>query len=330
MRGVKASVQASNVMAESECYSMRRLSPFQGVLQVVKTPNARALSVDGRRWQVQVRCEIRRPRWGGSPQNVTTYRRYVAFALWSIRDGLTRLPIDPTLHRAHLEEVSERLLVRLPVAAEKLPLLRRDSVELWLLDAKDRLPLALLGSAMEGRPLAKFRWLEWVPSPAGDRSFVARSLRAKGMHADPTAIADHREMVANLVHKAAGRPRSAQWFRREEDGGGLGLEVPEQSAEGAPWCGKRLPKSAFPELPLRERWSVAAERQLVADFHHWQAPLLLTLSELSEGTRNRLEHAARDRAMTVRALHRLYPAVINREVINAALVEASLRRSAGQ
>ncbi|MFZ0256961.1 MAG: hypothetical protein WAN46_15250 [Gammaproteobacteria bacterium] len=149
MRGFAALAQAKIEMPEFECYSIRRLSPFQGVLQVVKTPNARALSVDGRSWETQVHCEIRRPRWGGSPRNVTVLRRFVAVALWSTRDGLTRLPIDPTLDRARLEEVSERLLVRLRAVAEKLPLSRRDSVELWLLDAKDRLPLALLGSAME-------------------------------------------------------------------------------------------------------------------------------------------------------------------------------------
>jgi hypothetical protein len=90
-------------MSKTECYSIRRLSPFQGVLQVVKMSEARALSVDGRNWHIQVRCEIRRPRWGGDPNNVTVYRRFVAFALWSSRDGLTRLPIDPTLDRSHVE-----------------------------------------------------------------------------------------------------------------------------------------------------------------------------------------------------------------------------------
>lgn len=75
-------------------------------------------------------------------------------------------------------------------------------------------------------------------------------------------------------------------------------------------------------------WTAAAEGQLVADFHHWQAPFLLTLSELNESTRKRLEYAARDRPMAVHALHRLYPAVMDRKVINVALVEANLRRSA--
>lgn len=313
-------------MPEFDAYSIRRLSPFQGVLQVVKSAEARALSVDGRSWHIQVRCEIRRPRWGGNPIHVTVYRRFVAFALWSVRDGETRLPIDPTLDRAHLEGAAEPLLVALQGAAKNLPLERRDSVELWLLDAQDRLPLALLGSAMEGRSLPKFRRLEWIPSPAADRSFVAQSLQQDTAKAQQ---ANHRELVASLVHKRAGRPRTAQWFRREQDGTGVGLMEAEQSAEQAPWAGQRLSKSAFPELPLRECWTEAGERQLVADFHHWQAPYLLTLEELHEGTRERLEQAARDRPLAVRALHRLYPTVLNRETINAALVEAKLRISSG-
>lgn len=316
-------------MADLECYSIRRLSPFQGVLQVVKTRDARALSRDGRSWHIQVRCEIRRPRWGGNPENVTVYRRFVAFALWSSRGDLTRLPIDPTLDRSRLEKMSERLMVVLREVARQLPLSRCDSVELWLLDAKEKLPLALLGSALEGRTLPRFRRLEWIPSPPGDRSFVAHSLRGNETNSSLAQAANHRTMVANLVHKTAGRPRRAQWFRRERDGSGVGLEVPAQPAEETLWCGERLPKKAFPELPLRERWANAAERQLVADFHHWQAPFLLTLPELNEPTRARLEQAARSRPMTVSALHRLYPMVLDREAINAALVEARLRRGAG-
>lgn len=314
---------------EADCYSIRRLSPFHGVLQVVKTREARALSVDGRSWHIQVRCEIRRPRWGGHPSNVTVHRRFVAFALWSRREGVTRLPIDPTLDRSHLEEMSQSLMAALQAAADRLPLSRRDAVELWLLDGRDRLPLALLGSTIEGRPLAKFRHLEWIPSPQADRTFVASSLQPEGPPTAGTPLVNHRDRVVSLVHKEAGRPRRAQWFVRQADGTGIGLAAAEPAVEQGPWCGQCLPKEVFPELPLRERWADPAEHQLVAQFHHWQAPFLLTLSELSNGTRARLECAARDRPFTVRALHRLYPAIANREVINAALVEASLRQSAG-
>lgn len=313
-------------MPDFECYSIRRLSPFQGVLQVVKTHEARALSVDGQSWHIQVRCELRRPRWGGNPANVTVYRRFVAIALWSIRDGMTRLPIDPTLDRSCLEEMSERLMPVLRAAVEQLPLSRRDSVELWLLDAKERLPLALLGSALAKRTLPKFRQLEWIPSPPGDRSFVAQSLRDQETYPSLPQADNHRTMLANLIHKTAGRPRRAQWFQREQDGTGIGLGPPEQRADETPWCGERLPKSAFPQLPLRQQWVDSTERRMVADFHHWQAPFLLTLSELNDSTRESLERAARDRPMTVSALHRLYPTVLNRESINAALVEAKLRR----
>ena len=42
-------------------YSVRRLSPFRGLLQVIENQGARALSIDGINWQVQVRHEMRKP-----------------------------------------------------------------------------------------------------------------------------------------------------------------------------------------------------------------------------------------------------------------------------
>jgi hypothetical protein len=60
----------------------------------------------------------------------------------------------------------------------------------------------------------------------------------------------------------------------------------------------------------------------------WQASLLLTLPDLSTASRERLERAARRQALAVHTEHRLYPEVVNPELINAALVEAMLRAAA--
>ncbi len=38
------------------CFGVRRLNPFQGMLQVVERGGARALSLDGESWEVQVLC----------------------------------------------------------------------------------------------------------------------------------------------------------------------------------------------------------------------------------------------------------------------------------
>jgi hypothetical protein len=54
---------------------------------------------------------------------------------------------------------------------------------------------------------------------------------------------------------------------------------------------------------------------------------LLTLPELTDATRKRMEQAARRQALTVDRLWRVYPKIIGRGLIDAARVEARLRRA---
>jgi hypothetical protein len=78
---------------------------------------------------------------------------------------------------------------------------------------------------------------------------------------------------------------------------------------------------------LREEWPQLADRDLVRDYLDWCAPFLLTLPDLGDAQRNRLEHAARARALEVDAIHRLYPKVVNPGLLDAIRVEARIRRS---
>jgi len=81
-------------------------------------------------------------------------------------------------------------------------------------------------------------------------------------------------------------------------------------------------------LPLREAWEAPEAQALVTAYLAWLAPLLLTLPDLPDAVRGPLEQAARLRALEVEALHRIYPRVVDRDQLNAALVEAALRRRA--
>jgi len=51
--------QTGRLTGQPLCYGVRRLNPFQGILQVVELGDARALSLDGVRWEIQVRCAQR-------------------------------------------------------------------------------------------------------------------------------------------------------------------------------------------------------------------------------------------------------------------------------
>ena len=60
------------------CYGVRRLNQFQGILQVVELGDARALSLDGVRWEIQVRCAQPELPWG-IPSRGEPMMRYLRF-----------------------------------------------------------------------------------------------------------------------------------------------------------------------------------------------------------------------------------------------------------
>ena len=83
--------------------------------------------------------------------------------------------------------------------------------------------------------------------------------------------------------------------------------------------GRRLPMEAFPPLLLASAGHDGTHSDLIADFHAWQAPWLLSLS--------RLEPDTRQQALAVEKHYRLYPEIIDQSGIKATLVEAMLCRS---
>jgi hypothetical protein len=92
--------------------------------------------------------------------------------------------------------------------------------------------------------------------------------------------------------------------------------------------GRRLARDWFPELLVREDWEDMTDRDLVFDFHDWQAARLLTHSDLAPATRDRLERAACRQAEQLYAVRALLPEVVNADLIKTALVEALIRRAA--
>lgn len=301
-------------MAQPDCYSIRRLAPFLGMTEVIDTGEARAVSVDGLNWQIQMRCQAHAAKWGRLDQREPVWR-YARVGAWSPSEGLHRLPLDPALDTQDIERCAQALLGTLASKRRQVPFPPRDRIEWWLLDAADKRPLALLASAVDERSLPQTpTGTEWIPMRPDETSPVPG--RDHGLH--PQAL-------TALVGRAAGKPASAQWFRRIENGDGVGLTGVHLEPV---LRGRELPRASFPVLLLREDWENPAERALIQDFFNWQAPWLLTLPKLSPNLRDRLEHAACARPLAVDAVHRLYPRILNPDLINQALIEAALRQSA--
>lgn len=276
-------------------YSMRRFSPYQGTVQVVETPGFRAITSDGLTWRVQF---------------LNQKSRLTSHAVWR-RDGTGNLADS-----AHTREFTDAMQNHPP-----FPFAPADNLELWLLDAREQQPLAILASTLGHINPPRSMNTAWQAMLEGDDGFVAPSLSPHGVSASHIP---HNDVLSRCVQKAAGPLERAQWFRREEDGSGVGLHGCRLDM---PHVGRRLARVAFPELLLREKWEVEREQHLVSDYHDWHAPNLLTHARLARATRDRLERAACRQAEKLYRVRHFLPEIINRDMLNVAFVEAVIRRS---
>lgn len=285
-------------MSGVRCFSVRRLDPFDGLTQVVQIPHARAFSRDGEAWQVQVE-QMRSPAGRYAQENAAPTASYLNTAIWTRRQGLCALPLDPMFELStvkRLREDSERLAEHLAARIDSLPFVAADSLELWLLEARSGLPLALLDSRLPGNtpPLSqRARW---------------------------TAGATALDSLDQLVRDNAGPTPATAWVQRDTCGAGEVRSASVPTPDG-------FSAELLPPLMIREDWADADQQALVEDYLRARAPLLLMLHGLSHAVRARLEAWAAGQALEVARWHHLYPEVAESRWIHKALVEAELRRS---
>ncbi len=284
-------------MSAPRYYSMRRLSPYQGTVQIVEMPDFRAMTSEGVTWRVQF---------------LNQRSRLSSHAVWRVDGG------GNLIETAHTSELIQALQQHPP-----FPFPPQDNLELWLLDAREQKPLAILASTLGRIRPPRSVDTRWHATLAEDDTFVAPSLVPESGAVSASHIR-HSQVLSRCVQKAAGPLERAQWFRRENDGSGIGLHGRRLDSEHV---GRKLGHDAFPELLLREKWEVEQEQSLVSDYHDWQAPSLLTHSRLSHATRDRLERAACRQAEKLYKVRHFLPEIINRDLLNVAFVEAVIRRS---
>ena len=277
-------------------YSLRRLSPYQGTVQVADCPGFRAMSADGLRWRVQF---------------LNQRTRFSSYGVWRA-DG----------HGSLIETDRTRPIVETLRARPALPFPLADRLELWLLDAHDRLPLALLASTLPERDPSHAVVPHWRAALAGDNDFYASSLAAAP---DEVSHIPHYSVLDRCVQRAAGAQPRAQWFQRAPDGSGTALDIPGLNPELA---GRHLAHDWFPELLLRADWGSERETGLVQDFHDWHASNLLTHTNLERETRAALERAACRQASKLYRVRYLLPEIVDHDLLRVALVEAVIRQSA--
>ena len=133
--------------------------------------------------------------------------------------------------------------------------------------------------------------------------------------------------LTQYINSLAGDKPCAQWFHRQADGSGLGMQgIDLQTSLQA----RRLPKEAFPGYLMRSQGHDANHSILLEEFFRWQAPWLLLLPDLGSAERQALEQHARPQALIIEKQFRLYPQIIDEALVKAARVEAMLRRQGQQ
>jgi hypothetical protein len=305
---------------DHRCYAIRRLNPFRGVIQIIQIDACRAISIDAERWEIQIRAKQPDDLWGGESAGEPVYR-YIRFGTWSPGKGLNKVPAHPFLDLSQMFRKADQIIALLESEQSNLPFPLQDRFELWLLDGDQRLPLALLHSAVSIEETTLYNGHKWVaaeptssdfPSPVADQEHPP--------HPKDTNPHPHLSALTNIIRDNAGHAL-AQWFVRAADGSGTGMALPgfEQLSN------RTLPAEQFPELLIRTHRNNRYETALTHDYLKWQAPLLLTLQGLSDQTRRELEQHAISQALQIDALWRLYPNTVDREFISRARVEARIR-----
>jgi hypothetical protein len=301
-----------------ECFAQRLLNPFRGAMHTIRYQAAEAVTLDGVHWDIYVaNDQLLAGLHGGRRAQISDIR----YGSWSAEKGLKRGPLYPSDDFRRMEEMGAVVYEHLTQMHDQVPFPFKDRFELWLLDT-NRQPLALLHSVVEERQADPDVSIEWRAGYLAREQFTSPATRQLADRMRPSEAAS--DYLTRYINARAGDRPDAQWFRRASDGTGVGLRTIQLAGE---LVGRTLGSPAFPPLFLAGGGHDAAHRCLVDDFHAWQAPWLLVLPSLDRKTRDALEKQARHRAFLVQTQYRLYPEFVDEGAIQAALVEAMLRRS---
>ena len=309
-----------NQPGDFQCYSIRRLNPFQGMVQIVRTPNSLATSINGIDWDVQILAEPPYDTWGLASPIKTEYR-FLRFGSWNSDQGLTGVPANPLLNLTRMITESNHLVEILIGTSAQIPFPATDRFELWLMDDSDQQPRALLASTVDEDHLTAHTKSEWI---ASTNEFPSTHLQ--NYYSRHAVVADrtpNKHYLEEVIRQRTSRAMQC-WFKRTKDGGGTPISATTELATNN--IGQ-LPAEAFPVLLLGDHWNNRLAESVVSDYYAWLSPYLLTLQHLPDAVRSELEILAVKQAFAVEACWRLYPKIIDRRMIDTARVAAKLARS---
>lgn len=288
------------------CYSQRMLNPYRGIFCCISYQSAEAVTADGVNWDIYVSNDALRE---GLADDVVIQTSDIRYGKWSPHGGLRRGPMYPSDDFRRMEDMGHVVFRHLKEVYRQVPFRFADNIEHWLLDQSGE-PLALLESVVRQADIMPATVSQWQCGMHCLDDFQSEAL--KGHQAGSVSAG---QWLMRMVAELAGDKVSTVWVARQADGSGACLHTNES-----------IEAERFPMLPLRNDAIGGLMEEVMREYIQWQAPWLLQL-DLSEDLRRQLEVAAAREAMAVDKLHLLYPCVLDEQVLNAARVEAAMRRS---
>lgn len=280
-------------------------------MNVISYESAEAVSTDGVHWEIYVRNE---ELLKGLDTDRYIQTSDIRYGSWSIESGLKRGPIYPSDDFKRMEEMGAVVYKSLLTLHLQVPFPFADIYEFWLLD-RQNMPLALLDSTCNIQEIDADKPVLWRSGKLCEKSFFP--------NIDLDTESSPAQSLATYINTLSGEPPRAQWFARESDGSGMGLAAVNLDIDEE----RILPGANFPAYFLKTSGHHTPFSELSSAYVDWQAPWLLLLHELNRDTRAHFEQLARKQAMLVDTQHRLYPEIVDSAAINAARVEAMMRRS---
>ncbi len=181
-------------------FSERLMPPFSGQVQIAQSDTYRALTLDGKVWEIQY-----------------VKRSHVRVATLSADELKSRATRQELLDGDDIadEELTELLDY---LSRVELPFAANDNYEYWLLEAKSEKPLALIFTCTEAAQMDKFpNRAEWTALPAAVMP-IEKTQEEIDRDAPPINY-----QLERLVAERAGNNAKARWFNRTHD---LSLDFP--------------------------------------------------------------------------------------------------------
>ncbi len=286
-------------------------------MNIISIGGADAVTIDGNHWTLYIHDTFDCPT--DDPEEFFEIEMPdIRFGDWNEKSGLIRSPLIASYHYNEIQAIGNVLLDAVEKYSDQCPYPFEDKYELWLLDSTNKEPLALLDSVCKKTEIQIPETLVWEAGLRCKQEFFQEFTTRE----EPLTTAAER--LNQIINQRAGQSPSTQWFHRNKFDYGKGIDGINLDKK---FVNRELSARLFPKLLVQQQWQHKTDESLIKAFINWLSPYLLVLDFLKDTQRKQLERAAKKQAIVVDKMYPLYPKVIDKQSINAARVEAMIRKS---